>query len=259
MLDAIYASVSGLQAHQLRLDALSNNLANVSTPGFKKSRVNFADLMYRPLGAASPEEAGNPLQAEFGLGTSVARTETIFSQGDLRATERPLDVAILGQGFVEVRRSDESLAYTRLGTLRLNEAGELVTGDGLRLSADIRIPAEATDLNISKDGTIRARLPKEAEPVELGQLELAGFMNPSGLKPLGDGLYNATADSGEPFYARPGELGLGELRQGFLEVSNVDFVQELAELVMAQRAYQLNARALQAADEVLAEINSLRR
>ena len=260
MLDAIYASISGLQAHQLRLDALSNNLANVNTPGFKKARVNFADLMYRPLEAAAAE----PMSAEdkprqVGLGTAVASTEAIFSQGDLRQTQRPLDMAILGQGFIEVQLADGSLAYTRLGALRLNETGELVTAEGLHVSGDIRIPAEATQLVIGQDGRILATMPGEENPEEIAQLELAGFINAAGLKSLGSGLYGVTNESGEAFYGKPGEVGLGKLRQGFLEMSNVDFVEELSELVVAQRAYQLNARALQAADEVLAEINSLRR
>ncbi|MDM4772905.1 flagellar basal-body rod protein FlgG [Solimonas sp. SE-A11] len=259
MLDAIYASISGLQAHQLRLDALSNNLANVNTPGFKKARVNFADLMYRPVEAAAADSEAADKPRQVGLGTAVASTEAIFSQGDLRQTQRPLDMAIFGQGFMEVQLADGSFAYTRLGSLRLNETGELVTTDGLRVSGDVRVPAEATQLVIDQDGRILATLPGEKDPEEIGQLELVGFVNATGLKSMGSGLYAATSESGDPFYGKPGEVGLGKLRQGFLEMSNVDFIEELSELVVAQRAYQLNARALQAADEVLAEINSLRR
>ncbi|WP_162932217.1 flagellar basal-body rod protein FlgG [Solimonas sp. K1W22B-7] len=259
MIDAIYASISGLQAHQLRLDALSNNLANVSTPGFKKTRVNFADLMYRPVTGGVTDAGVQEKLPQLGLGTAVASTEAIFSQGDMRQTQRPLDMAILGQGFLEVQLADGSFAYTRLGSLRLNETGELVTQDGLRISGDIRVPAEATKLVIGQDGKIMATMPGEDDPEEIGQLELTGFVNAAGLKLLGGGLYGATEESGEAFYGTPGEVGLGKLRQGFLEMSNVDFVEELAELVVAQRAYQLNARALQAADEVLAEINGLRR
>ena len=259
MIDAIFSSISGLQAHQLRLDALSNNLANVNTPGFKKTRVNFADLMYRPVTGGVADADALQKSPQIGLGTAVASTEAIFSQGDLRQTQRPLDLAIMGQGFLEVQLADGGYAYTRLGSLRLNETGELVTLDGLHVAGDIRVPPEATALVIQQDGRLMATLPGEDEPEEIGQLELAGFVNVSGLKSLGSGLYGVTEESGEAFYGAPGDVGLGRLRQGFLEMSNVDFVEELSELVVAQRAYQLNARALQAADEVLAEINSLRR
>lgn len=259
MLDAIFAAVSGLEAHQQRLDALSNNLANVNTPGFKKTRVNFSDLMSRPLNAGEAAAAAQQAGPQVGLGTFVAGTEVMFTQGDIRQTERPLDFAIMGQGFLEVRLDDGSYAYTRSGSLKLTDTGELVTVNGQHLSGDIRIPSEASEIILGQDGTLSVRVPDAKDPVEIGQIELSGFMNPSGLKPLGEGLYAATADSGTPSSARPGEAGLGSLRQGFIETSNVDFVEELTELVIAQRAYQLNARALQAADEVLAEINNLRR
>lgn len=257
MLDAIYTSFSGLQGQQQRLDAISNNLANVNTPAFKKTRVNFADFLYRPAGTAA--DAAPMPSAMLGLGSRVSGLTQVFSQGDLRQTDRPLDIAIQGPGFLEVQRADGSLAYTRLGALRLNELGELVTQGGLTLSGAVRVPPDATAISIAPNGEVSARVPDEDRPVLLGALELASFINPEALRPLGDGLYTATSESGVAFYAAPGEQGLGRLQQGFVEAANVDFVEELTELTMAQRAYQLNARVLQAGDEILAEINELRR
>ncbi|MGH6883757.1 MAG: flagellar hook-basal body protein, partial [Hypericibacter sp.] len=172
---------------------------------------------------------------------------------------RTLDLAIQGQGFFEVERADGSLAYTRLGSLSLNDAGELTTADGLKLTHGVQIPSDAITVIVDKNGVVSAKVPDQAQAIELGQLELANFTNPEGLAQVGDGLYKSTDDSGEVFMSNPDENGVGVLRQGFLEASNVDFVEELVELSMAQRAYQMNARVLQAADEMLAEVNGLRR
>lgn len=258
MLDAIYTSISGLQGQQQRLDTISNNLANVNTPGFKKARVNFADFLYTPIGPAA-EGAATGAPEVVGLGTRVAGMTQVFSQGDLRQTDRPLDLAIQGRGFFEVEMTDGALAYTRLGALRLNDLGELVTQNGLRITSDVRVPSDATALFIAPNGEVSARVPDEDKPIVIGTLELAGFINAEALRPMGDGLYAATSESGQAFYGLPGEEGLGRLQQGFVEAANVDFVEELTELTMAQRAYQLNARVLQAGDEILAEINNLRR
>lgn len=260
MLDAIYVSLSGLHSQQVRLDITSNNLANVNTTGFKKQRAVFSDLVYpkaddRDVDHARPDAA----LAFDGFGTRISQIRPEFSVGDLRQTQRTLDVAIQGQGFFEVERADGSLAYTRMGSFSLDDGGELTTADGLRLTHNVQIPADATEVSISNDGLVTAKVPDESQPIELGQLELANFTNAEGLEQIGDGLYRATDASGEAFVSNANENGMGPLRQGFLEASNVDFVEELVELSMAQRAYQLNARVLQAADEMLAEVNSLRR
>lgn len=259
MLDAIYTSFSGLQGQQQRLDTISNNLANVNTPGFKKARVNFADFLYMPISPATGEDSAAPAPEMVGLGTRVAGMTQVFSQGDLRQTDRPLDLAIQGRGFFEVEGADGALAYTRLGALRLNELGELVTQNGLRITSDVRVPSDTTALFIAPNGEVSARVPDEDKPIVIGTVELAGFINAEALRPMGDGLYATTNESGQAFYGLPGEQGLGRLQQGFVEAANVDFIEELTELTMAQRAYQLNARVLQAGDEILAEINNLRR
>ncbi|MGH8446666.1 MAG: flagellar basal-body rod protein FlgG [Solimonas sp.] len=261
MLDAIYTSLSALHSQQVRLDITSNNLANVNTTGFKKQRAVFSDLVY-PAGqnrdGADPAEVAQG-PAFDGFGTRISRIRPEFSVGDLRQTGRTLDLAIQGQGFFEVERADGSLAYTRLGSLSLNDAGELTTADGLKLTHGVQIPSDAITVIVDKNGVVSAKVPDQAQAIELGQLELANFTNPEGLAQVGDGLYKSTDDSGEVFMSNPDENGVGVLRQGFLEASNVDFVEELVELSMAQRAYQMNARVLQAADEMLAEVNGLRR
>lgn len=260
MIDSIYLSLGGLQAQQTRLDVVSNNLANVNTSGFKRGRVSFQDLMYQPLNAAQGSTQSPGVADSFlGTGATVARTEQVFSQGDLRQTQRPLDLAIQGQGFFQVELPDGSTAYTRLGQFALNEAGELVTGDGFRLNTSVRVPTDATDIKVSAVGEVTAAVSDDANPVDLGQLDLVNFANPASLRPIGSGLYITTEQSGEPYSGIGGDLGLGTVKQGYLEASNVDFVEELTELEMAQRAYQMNARVLQAADEILSEINSLRR
>jgi flagellar basal-body rod protein FlgG len=262
MLDAIYTSLSGLHSQQVRLDITSNNLANVNTSGFKKQRAVFSDLVYP---AAKDHDSNNDevqlaaTPAFDGFGTRIAKVRTEFSVGDLRQTGRALDLAIQGQGFLEVERTDGTLAYTRLGSLSLNDQGELVTAEGLRLTHGVQVPSDATAVTVDQNGLVTAKVPDEDQPIELGQLQLTDFSNPEGLNKIGDGLYQASNDSGEAFAANPGESGMGTLRQGFLEASNVDFTEELVELSMAQRAYQLNARVLQTADEMLAEVNSLRR
>jgi flagellar basal-body rod protein FlgG len=243
------------------VDAISNNLANVATPAYKRTRVSFDDVLYRAVGPTLT----NPFDAEadpagvLGGGTVVSRVDRLFTQGALQATQRPLDLAIQGNGFFEVERADGTLAYTRAGGFLVNDTGELVTFDGSRIQPGVRIPPDAIEVLVSETGDITARVPDAKEPVVVGRLELAQFMNTDGLKPIGQGLYQATVASGDPFVDLPGQQGLGTLKQGFLEASNVDFSQELVELLLAQRSFQLSAKMVQASDEMLGEINSLRR
>lgn len=260
MLDSLYIAATGLASQQTQLDVVSNNLANVNTTGFKKSRVMFEDLMYQNViasnGAAATQADVARLQ---GSGSGVAMTERVFKTGDLKQTENPLDIAITGEGFYEVQRANGELAYTRLGIFKLNDAGELTTSEGSRLNTAIAVPSDTTELLVNKAGLVSALVGDGSELIELGQLELAGFANPGALEPLGNGLYGANSVAGAVEYAVPGESGFGELSQGFTEASNVDFVEELMSLVATQRAYEVNAKVIQAADEMLGIINNLRR
>lgn len=261
MNESLYISATGLHVTQTRIDAISNNLSNVGTPAFKKARVTFDDMLYRPVSGAAPTLGVDGLQEteRLGSGVTFASVTRSFAQGALQPTQRALDFAIQGQGFFEIERADGSLAYSRGGAFVIDEAGDLRTLNGDLLSPAIRVPPDALELLLSEEGEVSVRVPDEVEPLLIGTLELALFMNPDGLEPIGSGMYASTADSGEPFLAAPGREGLGSVRQGFLEASNVDFSQELVELLLAQRAFQLSARALQASDELLAEVNALRR
>lgn len=260
MLDAIYSSLSALHSQQTRLDITSNNLANVNTSAFKKQRAVFSELVFPPADDRAVDVRNSQDNARVfnGFGTYISQIRPDFVNGDLRQTGRTLDVAIQGNGFFELERKDGSLVYTRLGSLSVNSDGELVSATGLRLSDNIQVPSDATSIEIGKDGLVTAKVPDETQPIDIGQIALANFTNAEGLDDLGDGLYRATDRSGEAFKMTPGESGFGVLQQRFLEASNVDFVEELVELSIAQRAYQLNARVLQAADEMLAEVNGLR-
>ena len=258
MLDSLYIAATGMHAQQLNVDTIANNLANVNTAAFKRSRVSFEDLLYREL-AARQGLLGAEAPARFGAGVAVADTVRIFADGDLRKTEGPLDVALRGQGFFEVLLPDGSRAYTRNGALQVNRDGLLATGDGHVLAANLQVPPDAREIAIDTSGRVTARVAGEARPVEIGQLELARFLNPAGLSAQGGNLYVATDKSGDAQPGRPGEEGFGTLVQGFLESSNVKLVDELVGLVQAQRAFEVNARALQASDELLSLINNLRR
>lgn len=259
MLEAVQGGKSGLLAHQARIATIANNLANVHTVGFKKARVNFEDLMVREVShLRSVTSPGQPAQ-RVGQGAAVARIEQVFSQGDPRETGRTLDVTISGAGFFEVERADGSLAYTRMGSLGMDDRGRLVTQSGLLLSTSVQVPPDAMAVMISERGEVQALVAGEEMPVFIGQIEMANFINPAGLQALGGGLYEVSEASGPAYYALPAENGMGSLRQGFLESSNVDLVEELIELTMAQRAYELNARVIQVADQILATINGLRR
>ncbi|HZR33828.1 MAG TPA: flagellar basal-body rod protein FlgG [Nevskia sp.] len=259
MIDSLYIAATGIGAQQTRLDALSNNVANVNTYAYKKQRANFEDVFYRQAAAASGLSAPAALPAPVGLGVAVSRTQTVFTPGDLAQTKNPLDLAIQGDGFFEVQLGDGSTAYTRLGSLRLDEHGELVTQDGDPLKARFVVPSDATSVVVASNGQVSATVAGQDKPVVLGSLELANFVNPNGLKPLGAGLYAATDESGPAFVGTPGQQGLGTLNQGYLEASNVDLNSELVDLVLAQQAYQLNSRVIQISDDILSTITTFRR
>ncbi|MCL6449950.1 MAG: flagellar basal-body rod protein FlgG [Acetobacteraceae bacterium] len=263
MIRALWTAASGMLAQQLKVDTIANNLANVNTVGFKKNRVDFQDLLYTQLrlsGAVSQQEVQLPTGLEVGHGVRPAATQRLFGQGSLQQTENPLDLAIQGDGFFQIRLPDDTVAYTRDGTFKLDGEGRLVTSDGYLLEWDgDEIPPEALMINVAPDGTVTALMPGEDEPEELGQIELARFLNPAGLESLGANLYRATPASGEAEVGIPGEEGMGTLLQGYLETSNVQVVEEMVELIAAQRAYELTSRAIQSADDMLALANNLRR
>jgi flagellar basal-body rod protein FlgG len=253
MTSALHIARSGLEALDQRMKAISNNLANAATTGFKRDRAAFATMMYDdPRIAGTPSGADNRYATGLGTGTGVRVTgiERIHSQGQLINTDGALDLAIEGQGFFAVTLPDGNLAYTRDGAFKMNPEGELVTNAGLRLQPAIAIPPGAQSITIAPDGTVSVAVAGQAAPVEAGQIQLTRFLNPAGLQPRGDNLYTETIASGPPQEGPPGLEGTGALRQGALEGSNVSTVQELVEMIETQRAYEINSKVINAADEM---------
>ena len=259
MLDAFHISASSMDAHQVKVDTIANNLANANTSGFKKSTVEFKDLVYTEMNFAQGALANPDVKNPMGMGTATAAIEKIFSQGEAKGTDRNLDLAIQGKGFFEVLLPDGDYAYTRTGHLQIDREGMLVNADGHPLSPPIEIPTDAQDVLITAEGKVLVQVPDQDDPVEVGHIELAGFINPGGLTPLGDNLYRPSEDSGAVHYGEPGEEQFGALAQGFLEGSNVSLIEELTTLMLAQRGYEMNAKVLQAADDMLGIVNTLRR
>lgn len=257
MTDALFIAATGMHAQQTQVDTIANNLANLNTVGFKKSRVSFEPLMPQPVQTSSAVEGGAVMYQ--GMGTAVGGVIPDFTAGEMKATQRDLDIAINGQGFLEVELPDGSHAYTRRGALSVNSEGFLVTASGLPLSARINLPQDAQSLVINADGRVQMKAQNGDELTDVGVIELARFVNERGLKPMGEGVYVATEDSGDPTYERAGENGTGALSQGYLEGSNVQMVEELTTLMVAQRAYEANSKVLQAADELASLVNNLRR
>jgi flagellar basal-body rod protein FlgG len=259
MLDSFHIAATGMHAQQLNLDVVANNLANLNTSSFKKSRVDFEDLMYRQVGASRGLVGSPDISNPIGAGAAVSSVGKIFSLGEIKQTGRSLDIAIRGDGFMEVLLPDGSQAYTRAGALQIDSDGMVVNADGYPLSPLMQVPADAEGLLIKPDGEVMAQITGETRPVEIGRIELASFVNPGGLTPSGDNLYLPSRASGDVFYTSPGEDGTGVLEQGALEGSNVNLVEELTNLILAQRGYEMNARVIQAADDLLGIVNDLRR
>jgi flagellar basal-body rod protein FlgG len=253
MTTALQIARSGLDALDQRMKTISNNLANVSTTGFKRDRANFASLMYqddRSPGAASGADSQYASGLGTGTGVRVVGTERIHAQGTMIQTDNALDLAVDGAGFFAVQMPDGTVGYTRDGGFKLSAMGEIVTTAGLRLAQPLTVPDGATQLVIAPDGTVTASLPGQAVPVEVGQLQLARFLNPAGLMPVGDNLYRETAGSGPPTQGVAGQAGMGQVRQGMLEGSNVSTVQELVDMIETQRAYEINSKVISADDEM---------
>ncbi len=257
MLESLYVGATGMHAQQTNLDVIANNLANVNTAGFKKNKIDFEDLMYRTLDTSNVQKS--PSSQYVGVGSAIASTNKIFSQGDIKNTDNQLDIAIQGNGFFELQLSDGSYAYTRNGSLQRNAEGYLTNSDGYLLNPAIQIPIEAKDITIQSDGKVSVSLSGESRPVIIGQVELASFINTSALTPLGDNLYQPNQETGAAYYDRPGENGFGALAQGFIESSNVELIDELLNLILAQRAYEINSRVVQSSDEMLGMVNNLRK
>ncbi len=262
MMRSLWSSASGMKGQQLNMDNISNNLANVNTTGYKKSRVSFQDLMYQNLRqAGTPNNQGSevPTGIQIGHGVKPGATQKMFTPGSLKATSNPLDMAIEGDGFFEVLMPDGTSAYTRDGSFSLDSQGQVVTSDGYLLQPPINIPAEATEISINEEGVVNYFEPGAEEPQEAGQIELVDFANPAGLESIGQNLYSETAASGDPLVGLPAQDGYGAISQNFLEESNVEVVDEMVDMIAAQRAYETNSKSIQASDEMLQQANQLRR
>jgi len=262
MLRALKTAALGMTAQQLNVDVIANNLANVNTNGYKKSDIEFQDLLYENIQTGNRDgRKGHeqPVKLQVGLGNRPISTYRSFSEGDIAETGNPLDMAINGKGFFQVQMPDGTYTYTRDGSFKINSQGYMVTNSGLKLYPEISIPESANTISISQDGVVSAMLDGQNEPEELGQIELVSFMNPAGLLAKGGNLYEVSEASGEPIFGNPGEEGFGTVVQGYLEKSNVDVAQEMINLIVAQRAYEINSKAVKTADELMAMTNNLKR
>lgn len=263
MLRSLHTAALGMKAQQTNVDNTANNLANANTTGFKESRVVFQDLLYETMETVDESqesgETDQPSTLQIGHGSTAVATVRNFTTGGLQETGNQLDVAISGDGFLQVARPDGSIAYTRDGNLTTDGQGRVMTQSGLPLQPNISVPQDTTRLEISSDGVVTAYMQGDSGGVELGQLELTRFSNPGGLEAIGGNLYEATESSGRPLFGVPGTDGLGTIRQGFLEQSNVDVVQEMVNLISAQRSYEINSKMVTTSEEMLQTANNMKR
>jgi len=262
MIRSLWTAASGMQAQSLNIDVISNNLANVNTSGFKRSKAEFQDLFYdtlRSAGVASSEGTQVPVGIQLGHGTRASAVNKIFSQGNMQRTQNNLDLALEGKGFFQIIQLNGQIAYTRAGAFKLDDEGRMVTADGFFLEPEISIPSDSISIFIELDGSVSVLQAGETEPTEIGTIELARFINPSGLQSVGRNLYLPTQASGEAVTGTAGQDGLGIISQGYLEMSNVSVVDEMVNMITAQRAYELNSKAVQAADEMLQMANNVKR
>ena len=260
MIRSLWIARTGLDAQQTQLDVISNNLANVSTNGFKRARAVFEDLLYQNLrqpGAQSTQQTTIPSGLQIGTGVRPIATERIHTQGNLTQTGNALDVAIQGEGFFQILLPDGSTAYTRDGAFQKDANGQVVTSSGYALQPAITTPANALSLTIGKDGVVSVTLPNQAAPAQIGNIQIVGFVNPGGLQSVGENLYLETAASGAPNPNTPGSNGVGVLNQTYVETSNVNVAEELVLMIQTQRAYELNSRAVSTSDNMLGKLTSL--
>jgi len=260
MIRALYTAASGMNAQQDNIDNVAHNLANVNTTGFKKSRVEFEDLVYQETkvpGTPTSTTGEAPIGLATGLGVRPVASARDFSRGNMRSTGGPLDLAIEGDGFLQITRPTGDIAYTRAGALHLNQDGGIVTADGYPIEPAITIPPNATSVTMSKDGIVSVAIPGQQAAQQVGTIELATFQNPAGLDALGGNLFKATTASGEPQVGTPGTDARGTIAQGFVEDSNVSVVEEMVNMILGQRAYEANSRVVRAADEMLQQVNTM--
>lgn len=254
MSQALWISKTGLDAQQTKMSNISNNLANAGTTGYKRSRAIFADLLYqnvRQVGAQSSQDTQLPSGLMMGTGVRTVATEKLFTQGNLQQTDNQLDMAIQGRGFFPILLPDGTEAYTRDGTFQMNDQGQMVTSSGFALQPAITIPENALSVTIGGDGTVSVRLPGSSAISQIGNVQLADFVNPAGLQPVGDNLFVESSASGSPQSGNPGLNGLGVVSQGYVESSNVNVVEELVNMIETQRAYEMNSKAISTADQML--------
>jgi flagellar basal-body rod protein FlgG len=260
---ALHTAATGMQAQQTRTDVIANNLANVNTTGFKRSRAHFEDLLYQTLQGPSTLGSRDTEQLpaiQIGLGTRLTSVQRIDSQGSLEQTSRPLDLAIEGEGYFEVQMPNGNSAYTRDGSLQVSDQGVLITNQGFAIQPPIKIPKEATSITVSTTGVVTANgMTGATGTQELGRIELARFPNPSGLESMGQNLFSETAASGDPIKGLPTEDGNGRIAQGYLESSNVEIVTEMVDMITAQRAYEINSKAVKNSEDMAQTANSLMR
>jgi flagellar basal-body rod protein FlgG len=262
MIRALYTAASGMAAQQANIDNVAHNLANVNTTGFKKSRMEFEDLVYqvtRTAGTPTSASTEAPVGLETGLGTKPVATARDFTTGNLKSTSGPLDLAIEGRGFFQIAMPDGTTGYTRSGALHLDADGRLLTAEGMPLEPEITIPSNATSVSISKQGVVSVTIAGQNGSQQIGTIELATFQNAAGLLALGGNLFAETTASGNPITGVPGTDGIGTITQGFLEESNVSIVEEMVNMILGQRAYEANSRVVKAADEMLGQVNNMAR
>lgn len=263
MIDSLYIGATGMHAQQVSVDAIANNLANMNTDNYKASQVVFEDLVTQGLHATQFVNAAGVLGSDphggTGLGVGIARNSKSFVDGDMKQTNQPMDLAIRGDGFLEVTLPDSTNAYIKGGTLKVNQDGLLSTQEGYPLSAMISVPADTQAITIAPDGGITVQTSSQSTPMELGRLDLVRFSSTDDLTPLGDSMYQPSAQSGDPIVGRAGEDGMGVFAQGFVEASNVQLTNELVNLMVAQRAYEASSKIIQASDDMMGMINNLRR
>ncbi len=262
MIRSIWTAATGMQAQTLNIDVIANNLANVNTAGFKRSRADFQDLLYetlRPAGASSSEGTQVPVGIQLGHGTRPAAVNKIFLQGDFQKTDNELDLAVEGDGFFQILQLNGEIAYTRAGAFKLDSEGRIVTSDGFYLEPEITVPTDTVALSVGIDGTVSVVQAGATEATEIGTIELARFINPAGMHTIGRNLYVPTDASGDVVTGTAGEDGFGTIAQGYLEMSNVSVVDEMVNMITAQRAYEINSKTIQAADDMLQMANNIKR
>jgi flagellar basal-body rod protein FlgG len=259
---SLFIAATGMEAQRINIDVISNNLANVNTTGFKKSRADFQELMYQSLktaGAVSSDGNEVPTGIQIGLGVKPAAVQKMFNQGDFVSTGNNLDMVVEGNGFFQITKPDGEIAYTRAGSFKLNSEGNIVNSDGYPMEPAITIPLNALEISITPDGAVSVLQAGSTAPVDVGQIETAQFINPAGLKAIGKNLFVPSGSSGQPTTGNPGTEGRGSINQGFLELSNVNVVEEMVNMIVSQRAYELNSKVIQSTDEMLALANNLKR